>query len=54
MDRFPVLDVKSSATLVYAVQKLIVTRTHRLWIIDENYMLCGVISLTDILRFLNK
>lgn len=49
-DRFPVFSSSIETALKFALEKILVTRTHRLWIADEQDKLEGVVSLTDILR----
>ena len=50
-DRVPVLDVRESAGLDYAIKKLVATHVHRLWVIDDEQALVGVLSLTDIIKY---
>lgn len=38
--------------LKFALEKILVTKTHRLWIVDDMEKLEGIVSLTDILRIL--
>ncbi len=47
-------DVTQDATVEKVVQKLIATKTHRIWVVDERSHLEGVISMTDIIRYLCK
>lgn len=35
-------------------QKLLATKTHRLWVVDHESKLQGVVSMTDIIRYLCK
>lgn len=42
----------SDTLLKFALEKILVTKTHRLWIADDQEKLEGVVSLTDILRVL--
>lgn len=43
-------DVYETSTLLYTMQKLIATRTHHMWVIDQDRKLIGVVSNTDVLR----
>jgi predicted transcriptional regulator len=36
--------------LGFALEKILVTHTHRLWIVDSHDKLTGVCALTDIIR----
>lgn len=36
------------------MQKLLATKSHRIWIVDANQKLEGVLSMTDIIRYLCK
>ncbi|KAI8981686.1 hypothetical protein BDF20DRAFT_420170 [Mycotypha africana] len=49
-DRLPVFDVRLDTTLGYTVAKLLATKSHRVWVIDERERAIGVVSLTDIMR----
>jgi len=40
-----------SDTLEYVILKLVACRVHRLWCVDPNFKLVGVVSNTDIMRF---
>jgi CBS domain-containing protein len=53
-DRFPVFETTSSATVSKVMQKLLATKTHRIWIVDADQKLEGVVSMTDIIRYLCK
>lgn len=53
-DSYPVFEVSHSTTVRTAMQKLLATKTHRIWVVAENGHLEGVISLTDIIRYLCK
>ncbi|CAL1698818.1 unnamed protein product [Somion occarium] len=60
-DRYPVYSVLPSSTLLYTMQKLIATDSHRLFVTDESQVqspyfapsptttLCGIVSIVDIL-----
>ena len=50
-DRVPVLDVNESSALDFAVKKIVATRVHRLWVVNDQRDLVGIISLTDILKY---
>lgn len=49
-DRFPVFCGNADMKLKFVLEKILVTRTHRLWIVDETDKLQGVVSLTDVIR----
>ncbi|KAG1466148.1 hypothetical protein G6F56_004745 [Rhizopus delemar] len=49
-DRIPVFDVRLDTTLGFAVAKLLATKSHRVWVVDEREKAIGVVSLTDIMR----
>jgi CBS-domain-containing membrane protein len=46
---FP-LTCKKTDTFEYVIFKIVATRVHRLWCVDENDQLLGVISITDIFK----
>ncbi|KIK46211.1 hypothetical protein CY34DRAFT_800740 [Suillus luteus UH-Slu-Lm8-n1] len=60
-DRYPVYVVLPTSTLSYAIQKLLATNSHRLFVIDPDFEpssspgtpmgggLCGIVSVVDIL-----
>ncbi|CAG8489627.1 3654_t:CDS:10 [Paraglomus occultum] len=48
-DRYPVFDVRLSSTLGHVVAKLMATRAHRVWVVNETTNAIGVVSLTDVL-----
>src|SRR3954451_2118708 len=48
-DRYPVFDVRLTSTLGYTIAKLIATRAHRVWVVDNKMKAIGVVSLTDVL-----
>ncbi|CAG8480154.1 14717_t:CDS:10 [Acaulospora morrowiae] len=52
-DRYPVFDVRLTSTLGYTIAKLIATKSHRVWVVDERTHAIGVVSLTDILAGAN-
>jgi hypothetical protein len=49
----PVVMLTPSDTLAKAIQKLAVTRHHRIFVVEDGVKkkVCGVVALTDILRF---
>ncbi|KAL7314576.1 cell separation during budding [Mucor circinelloides] len=49
-DRLPVFDVRLDTTLGFAVAKLLATKSHRVWVIDERERAIGVLSITDVMR----
>ncbi|OBZ91778.1 Protein SDS23 [Choanephora cucurbitarum] len=49
-DRLPVFDVRLDTTLGFAVAKLLATKSHRVWVIDEKERAIGVVSITDVMR----
>ncbi|KAK4509144.1 uroporphyrin-III C-methyltransferase [Mucor velutinosus] len=49
-DRLPVFDVRLDTTLGFAVAKLLATKSHRVWVIDERERAIGVVSITDVMR----
>lgn len=49
-DSFPVYDVYETSSLQYTIQKLLATKTHHMWVIDQDRKLIGVVSMTDIIR----
>lgn len=49
-DRLPVFDVRLNTTLGFTVAKLLATKSHRVWVIDERERAIGVVSLTDVMR----
>ncbi|RUS25521.1 hypothetical protein BC938DRAFT_472036 [Jimgerdemannia flammicorona] len=51
-DCYPVFDVRIDSNLGYTIAKLIATKAHRVWCIDERGRASGVVSLTDVLRVL--
>ncbi|KAF9426801.1 cell separation during budding [Entomortierella beljakovae] len=52
-DQYPVLDVNPKSTFGYTIAKLIATKVHRLWIVNDLGQVIGVVSLTDIFRVLS-
>jgi CBS domain-containing protein len=54
MDTVPVFDVRPDSTLSLCLRKLVATRAHRVWIINEHRQPIGVVSLTDISCVLAK
>lgn len=49
-DSFPVYDVYESSSLGYTIQKILATRTHHMWVIDQDRRPIGVVSDTDAIR----
>lgn len=43
-------DVRLDTTLGFAVAKLLATKSHRVWVIDERERAIGVVSITDVMR----
>lgn len=43
-----------SVTVKKVMEKLIATKTHRIWVVSEGGQLEGVVSMTDIIRYLCK
>lgn len=43
-----------SVTVKKVMEKLIATKTHRIWVVGESGQLEGVVSMTDIIRYLCK
>jgi len=54
--RTPTVSCHLAETLALAIAKLAATEVHRLYIVDssEDYTPVGVISLTDVLRYVNS
>ncbi|KAF9301534.1 cell separation during budding [Mortierella antarctica] len=53
-DQYPVLDVTAGSTFGYTLLKLQATKVHRLWVVQDNGSVAGVVSLTDVFRVLSK
>ncbi|KAF9370642.1 cell separation during budding [Podila verticillata] len=53
-DQYPVLDVNAGSTFGYTLLKLQATKVHRLWVVQDNGSVVGVVSLTDVFRVLSK
>ncbi|KAF9322608.1 cell separation during budding [Podila minutissima] len=53
-DQYPVLDVSAGSTFGYTLLKLQATKVHRLWVVQDNGSVAGVVSLTDVFRVLSK
>jgi Mg/Co/Ni transporter MgtE len=49
-DSVPIFEVRMTSTLAQVIQKIVATRVHRLWAVDEQKALIGCISVTDIIR----
>lgn len=48
-DKYPVFDVRQTSTLGYTIAKLVATKAHRVWVVDERIRTIGIVSLTDVL-----
>ncbi|CAI2176459.1 4197_t:CDS:2 [Funneliformis geosporum] len=48
-DRYPVFDVRLTSTLGYTIAKLVATKAHRVWVVDDRMQAIGLVSLTDVL-----
>uniref|UniRef100_A0A1D1XKE2 Protein SDS23 n=1 Tax=Anthurium amnicola TaxID=1678845 RepID=A0A1D1XKE2_9ARAE len=48
-DKYPVFDVRLASTLGYTIAKLVATKAHRVWVVDERTQAIGLVSLTDVL-----
>jgi len=44
------LTCKPTDTLEYVILKLAATKVHRLWVVDDDHQLLGVVSLTDVMH----
>mmetsp|Transcript_4806 Transcript_4806/g.14480 ORF Transcript_4806/g.14480 Transcript_4806/m.14480 type:complete len:319 (+) Transcript_4806:167-1123(+) len=51
-DSYPVFTVHANKSLANAAERMSALRTHRLWIIENDFIPRGVISITDIMRLL--
>ncbi|KAI9262538.1 hypothetical protein EDC94DRAFT_671612 [Helicostylum pulchrum] len=49
-DRLPVFDVRLETSFGFAIGKLLATKSHRVWVLDERERAIGVVSITDIMR----
>ncbi|KAL7317746.1 cell separation during budding [Mucor circinelloides] len=49
-DRLPVFDVRPETSLGFTIAKLLATKAHRVWVVDEQNQATGVVSLTDVIR----
>lgn len=49
-DRLPVFDVRQETSLGFTIAKLLATKAHRVWVVDEHNQATGVVSLTDVIR----
>jgi len=50
MSKFPVATCQLSASLSFVLLKIMALHVHRLWVVDENDIAIGVISLTDVMQ----
>ncbi|RIA95838.1 hypothetical protein C1645_688553 [Glomus cerebriforme] len=48
-DKYPVFDVRLTSTLGFTIAKLVATRAHRIWVVDDRMRTIGLVSLTDVL-----
>ncbi|CAB4416594.1 unnamed protein product [Rhizophagus irregularis] len=48
-DKYPVFDVRLTSTVGHTIAKLVATKAHRVWVVDERARAIGIISLTDVL-----
>lgn len=46
----PVFDVRLDTTFGFAIAKLLATKSHRVWVVDERERAIGVVSITDVMR----
>lgn len=53
-DRLPVFDVHQETSLGFTIAKLLATKSHRVWVTDENHQATGVVSLTDVIRVIGS
>ncbi|KAI7906053.1 uncharacterized protein BX663DRAFT_428951 [Cokeromyces recurvatus] len=49
-DRLPVFDVRQETSLGFTIAKLLATKAHRVWVVDECNQATGVVSMTDVIR----
>ncbi|KAI9359835.1 hypothetical protein BD770DRAFT_362802 [Pilaira anomala] len=49
-DRLPVFDVRLDTSFGFAIGKLLATKSHRVWVLDERERAIGVVSITDVMR----
>lgn len=42
--------MRLDTTLGFTVAKLLATKSHRVWVVDEREKAIGVVSLTDVMR----
>lgn len=52
--RFPFIHVPESSSLQAAVSKIVSTGVHRVLLNDDNGRICGVLSVTDVIRVVTK
>lgn len=53
-DKVPVYTVSPEASVIKVIQKLAVTKGHRVWIVNEGDTLNSIYSLTDFMKFLEN
>jgi CBS domain-containing protein len=51
-DRVPSFTVHPTTTLMSAIEKMVATRTHRVWICNDESEVVGVVSLSDVMPWL--
>ena len=49
-DTFPYFGTKADKPLSHAIERMVLLKTHRLWIVDDFHHAIGMISMTDVLR----
>ena len=50
----PIFSVNESDQLVNVIEKIVATKTHRMWVSDANDQINGLVSLSAIIPFLSK
>ena len=53
-DRVPVFYVSPESTLQSAIEKIVATKVHRVWIVTSNQLPVGVVSIGDILKIIHQ
>ena len=54
LDRVPTFTVSTETSVIKVIQKLSVTKGHRIWIVSEGDVLKSVYSLTDFMKLLQS
>eukprot|EP00186_Timspurckia_oligopyrenoides_P005104 CAMPEP_0182443384 /NCGR_PEP_ID=MMETSP1172-20130603/2133_1 /TAXON_ID=708627 /ORGANISM="Timspurckia oligopyrenoides, Strain CCMP3278" /LENGTH=245 /DNA_ID=CAMNT_0024638647 /DNA_START=420 /DNA_END=1158 /DNA_ORIENTATION=+ len=54
MDTFPFFDITREKSLNLAIQKMVATRVHHLWLVDANGKPTGVVGITDVMRCITE